>query len=394
MDSSRSLLFSLLLPSIVLAIGHQGMMLLLPLYVLELDGSAGSAAAIVGMRGLGMMLIDIPAGMLAARFGDKKAMLAALSCVLVTTLAFAFIVDWYALVLITLLYGVGSGAWLTARLSYVTDACESAVRGRVIAVLAGTMRAGAIVGPLLAGITAKYFSYEAAFFGVGALTLTAMLFIALFARNVSAPSSESTPHLDRLLGVIVSNRQALVTAGGSALAITLLRAARQLLIPLYGAAIGIDPAAIGLIFSLSMAIDLALFYPAGLLMDRRGRKWAAVPCAGLLALALTLLPLAEGFTGLLLVALLAGVANGLGTGVVMTLGTDLAPLGRRGEFLGVWRLLSDLGLAGGPLLIGVLSHVSGLAVATFSAAGIGFIGMFVLLFHVKETLIKERGITD
>ncbi|MEX2523386.1 MAG: MFS transporter [Gammaproteobacteria bacterium] len=389
MDKSRSLLFSLLIPSVLLAVGHQGLMLLLPLYVLELEGSAGSAAAIVGMRGVGMMLIDIPAGMLATRFGDKKAMLAALSCVLVTTLAFAFVVDWYGLVLITLLYGIGVGAWLTARLSYVTDTCESTIRGRVIAALAGAMRAGAIIGPLLAGLTAKYFSFAAAFFVVGALTLGAMLFIALFARNVPAGASEGTPHLDRLVGVIVSHRRTLATAGSSALAITLLRAARQLLIPLYGAALGIDAAAIGLIFSLSMAIDLALFYPAGLLMDRRGRKWAAVPCAGLLALSLVLLPLAQGFTGLLLVALLAGVANGLGTGVVMTLGSDLSPPGRRGEFLGVWRLLSDLGLAGGPLLIGVLSHAGGLAVATFSVAGIGLIGMFVLLFHVQETLEKR-----
>ena len=51
----------------------------------------------------------------------------------------------------------------------------------------------------------------------------------------------------------------------------------------------------------------------------------------------------------LLAALLAGLANGLSSGIVMTLGTDLAPPGRRGEFLGVWRLLTDAGSVLGPM---------------------------------------------
>ena len=60
---------------------------------------------------------------------------------------------------------------------------------------------------------------------------------------------------------------------------------------------------------------------------------------------------------------LAGIANGLSSGLVMTLGTDLAPADatRTGSFLGVWRLLSDLGVFIGPLLTGavgtaVLAH--------------------------------------
>ena len=45
MINSRSLLLSLYIPSVLLSIGHQGLMLILPLYILELEGSTGSAAA-------------------------------------------------------------------------------------------------------------------------------------------------------------------------------------------------------------------------------------------------------------------------------------------------------------------------------------------------------------
>ena len=51
--------------------------------------------------------------------------------------------------------------------------------------------------------------------------------------------------------------------------------------------------------------------------------------AGALAAAKLLVP----------VALLLGFGNGLGSGIVMTLGADFAPARGRAEFLGVWRLV-------------------------------------------------------
>jgi MFS family permease len=384
MIQNRSLLLAIYIPSFLLAVGQQAVMLLLPLHILQLQGSMGMAAAIVGLRGVGMMLIDVPAGMLTTRFGDRNAMLAALVGNLMTVLAFAFVHHFAALMIVALLYGVGSGAWLTARLSYVADACNPAIRGRAIATLAGIRRGGTLLGPAMGGFLAHAYSYEAAFMMTGMLMVIAIILIVLFAEQGARHEKDSTPHLDRLLGVLTSNSSAFMTAGMGALAIMLVRAARQLLIPLFGAAIGINAAAIGLIYSLSMVVDLMMFYPAGLLMDKRGRRQAAIPCVGLLALSLALLPLTGNFTELLLVALLAGLGNGLGTGVVMTIGTDLAPLHRRGEFLGVWRLLSDLGSTIGPLLISGLTKLYTLSAATLSASGIGVAGLVLFLF-IRET---------
>lgn len=384
MTATRSLIFAVYIPSFLLTIGQQALTLLLPLYVLDLSGGMGFAAVIVGLRGLGMMLIDVPAGMLITRFGDKRTMLAALICNFAATLAYALIRNEVQLVIITVAYGITSGAWLTARLSYLTDACAPSVRGRAVAALAATRRLGALFGPALGGVLAHVFGYAAAFYTAALLVLVAVFLVAVFAKPRTHREADAAPHLDRLLQVLADNRQAFLRAGSGILAIALVRSARRLLIPLFGAALGIDTAAIGLIYSLSMGLELMMFYPAGMIMDRWGRKWTAVPCLGLLSLALALLPLADGFSGLLLVALLAGLGNGLGTGAVMTMGTDLAPPVRRGEFLGVWRLISDLGLTGGPLLIGGLTAVATLAAATLTSAALGAAGL-VLLLAMEET---------
>src|SRR5690606_24915512 len=169
---------------------------------------------------------------------------------------------------------------------------------------------------------------------------------------------------------------------------------RQLLVPLFGQAIGLDPGAIGVLYSLSAAIDMSLFYPVGLLIDRRGRKWSAVPSMLLFALGLALLPLADGFYTLLAAVLLLGLANGLGTGVVMVIGSDLAVAsGRRGQFLGVWRLIGDVGMSAAPLLTGALVQVSGLALASGATAGIGLAGALVMMLLVNETLVRPDGST-
>ena len=383
---SHSFWLSLYIPSFLLSIGQQGLLILLPLYLIQLNGNIALAATIVGLRGLGMMFFDIPAGLFVSRFGDKAAMLIALACTALTSIAFVLVETTWGLVIVTFLYGMGNGAWLTARLSFITDSCIPARRGRTIAVIAGIMRIGALLGPLAGGFIAEFIGFKMAFLGAGMLTIVAVFLIYIFARNIKPDHSDTTPHMTRLIEVVGSNLYVFSTGGTVALTLLLMRAARQILIPLYGAMIGLNAAEIGIIYSLSSLVDFLMFYPAGRIMDEFGRKWTAGPCITILAMTLIMLPMVNSFYGLLSIGLLSGFGNGWGTGVVMTLGSDFAPAGRRGEFLGVWRLISDLGLAGGPFLVGGLTQISTLVIATYAVAGTGLLGLFILLKYVKETL--------
>ena len=63
------------------------------------------------------------------------------------------------------------------------------------------------------------------------------------------------------------------------------------------------------------------------------------------------LPLTQGAGTLLLAAMALGVGNGIGSGLIMTLGADHSPRHGRAQFLGVWRLMSDIGGSFGPALL-------------------------------------------
>jgi len=81
-----------------------------------------------------------------------------------------------------------------------------------------------------------------------------------------------------------------------------------------------------------------------------------------------------------------GFGNGLGSGSMMTLGTDLAPKELLGEFLGLWRLIGDAGTSAGPIIVGSVAHAVGLSSAAVTLAAIGALSAGTIVVFVRETL--------
>jgi MFS family permease len=381
------LLVPVYVPSFVMAVSQEALTVLLPLYMIELGESPAIAAAIVGLRGVGILLFDVPAGLLVARFGDKPVLLAGLALILASLLIFGVATPFWLLGLAAVALGFGNAAWMLGRQSYLADICAPHELGRAIAAMAGLQRGGALVGPVLGGLLAGVANYPTAFLAGAVSAVLAGALVIAFARPVESHATLGDTSLRGTVRVLREQRRVLATAGVSALVLQLMRATRQLAVSLFGQALGLEVAAIGLVYSLGTVVDIALFYPSGVLADRYGRKWSAVPSMALYTIGLALLPWAAGFYSLLGVALVLGLANGIGTGVVMIMGSDLARAsGAQGQFLGLWRLIGDLGVSGAPLLIGVLVDAASLAAAALTVAAIGFIGTLVLVTLVKETL--------
>jgi len=380
-------------PSFLMAVSQMALLILLPLYALELGHGIVFAAMVVGFRGIGVLLFDVPAGLLVARFGDKPVLLGGLGLILVGNLMLAVVTSPWALVVAAMILGAGFAAWMLGRQSYIVDTCDNNEVGRAIAVMAGLQRAGAFVGPAAGGLMAAYSGY-AITFAVGASTaVLAALLVAAFTKNPDPKRDIADTSLAGMLGLIRSHSRTFATAGVAALALQLMRASRQLMVPLFGQAVGLDAVQIGTIYSLSSGIDMSLFYPVGVVVDRWGRKWSMLPSMTLFAIGLALLPWIVGFYSLLGVGLLLGLANGLGTGIVMIIGADIAQQTKhRGQFLGLWRLIGDLGMSTAPIMTSALVGVSSLALASFTVAGIGMAGVLVMWALVPETL--HRRVTD
>lgn len=187
-----------------------------------------------------------------------------------------------------------------------------------------------------------------------------------------------------VLSVVRAHRRVLTTLGIGVLAVAATRSARNAIVPLWAEAIGLDAASTSLVFGISGAADMLLFYPAGWAMDRFGRVHVAVPSMLVLGLGMALIPFAGSFGGLVLVATVLGVGNGIGSGILMTLGADASPVQGRAQFLGGWRLMGDLGWAAGPALVSALSVAVSLGGAAVILGALAWVGAGWLGFWVPR----------
>lgn len=386
---TAAMLLPVYVPTALLAFGQGLLVPTLPVYALTLGASFSLVSLIVAAAGLGTLAADLPAGVVLGRLGRRPAMLLGAGLVAASTLGLGLSGNIPTLIGLRVLAGVGTALWGLSRHAYITDVTVPAKRGRAIAVFGGINRTGNLLAPALGGVIAKMLGLTAPFLLAGVLAALTALLAVIFVRETGR--HESTPRGHRVRWQLVgrllrTNWRDLSAAGVAQIFAQMIRAGRQLLIPLYGTAVlGLDVAAVGTIVSFAAALDVAMFFPAGMLMDRMGRKVAAVPSFTIMAIGMALIPLAGDYRGLLAAAAVIGFGNGLGSGTMMTLGADLAPPGAVGEFLGFWRLIGDSGQAGGPLVVGQIADAFGLEVTALVLAGIGAAAALTLALVVRET---------
>jgi len=385
----RGLVLSVYLPSLLLSFASGLLIPTLPLYVRSMGASFEVVSVVVAMAGLGTLLSDVPAGLLLGRIGRRPAMIVGAGSLVLTALGLGLSSFVLELMLFRLLSGMGSALWSISRHTFLAEEVSPRERGRALSMFGGVNRLGTFAGPAVGGIVASRYGLVAPFYlyaGVAFVaTIVAVLFVPesrTYTRHAARSMDwRSIPRLAR------ENVRALSTAGLAQIFGQMIRSGRQIVIPLYGAyAVGLDVGAVGTIMSASSAIDMSLFYPAGIVMDRFGRRFSTIPSFLILAGGMALVPLTHSFVSLLGVTLLIGLGNGIGSGSMMTLGADLAPKNETGQFLGIWRLIGDTGSTCGPMIVGGVADALGLGIAAVALSGIGVLAALVFATLVQETL--------
>lgn len=387
------LFLSVYLPTLILSFCNGLLLPVLPLYAGIFTNAYSLIGLVLAGEAVGTLLADLPAGVLMRRLDRKWVMIVGVALVGTSVLALVWAHTLFEVLGYRLLAGVGGALWNLSRHAYLAEATSSAQRGRTIALFGGTNRLGTFVGPAVGGVLAAAFGFQATFILFAGLAGVAVVLAFLFIEKgepAGLPTLQS--HTHDLWTVLRAQRNVLVAAGTAQLLAQMVRASRRILIPLYAADnLGLGVEAVGLILSVSSFVDMVMFYPAGVIMDRWGRKFAIVPCFALQALGILLIPLTPGFVTLLLAASLIGFGNGLGSGTMMTLGADLAPKNALGEFLGVWRLIGDGGATGAPLIVGAVADVLNLSLAAVVMAGVGFAAASLFALKVPETLERSKA---
>jgi hypothetical protein len=104
--------------------------------------------------------------------------------------------------------------------------------------MAGLQRGGALIGPAAGGALAGLAGYPTAFIAGAVSAIVAAVLVLAFARDVESHVPHGDVGIAGTARVLRTQWRELATAGSSALVLQLMRATRQLLVPLFGQAAG------------------------------------------------------------------------------------------------------------------------------------------------------------
>ncbi len=392
-------------PTVLFAVGEGAVIPLLPVLAAALGADVPTAALVASALVVGQLCGNLPAGWAVARIGERVTMAIGGAVALVGTAGLAFAPNLAVLAASVFVIGLSAAAFGLARHSFMTTRVPLAFRARSLSLLGGTFRLGMFVGPFLAAALLGVFGDLRAtiwFFG-GCLVATIALVLLGPDPEVEAAAAGRSARAGRDLderedtgepvtGAIPTRREpgtgvirtmwrhrgVLSRLGVAAASLSAVRSARQVVLPLWGVSIGLDAQTIALVVGVSGAIDFALFYASGQVMDRFGRLWAALPAMLLMGLGFIALSFThDGDQAAMWFALFAavlGVGNGLSSGILLTLGADAAPQSDPAAFLGSWRTLTDAGGALAPLLVSAVAAVFSLSIATGLMGAVGLLG--------------------
>ncbi len=436
----RSIALTAFLPTLLFSVGEGAIIPLIPLVASDLGATLAIAGVIAAMIMFGELVGDIPSGWVVSRIGERNSMIWA-SVVTIGAVIICLVAPNPLLLGIGIfLIGIATAVFALARHAFMTSYVPLVYRARALSTLGGVFRAGWFVGPFLsAALIHLTGSTQAAFWVFIAccvLTVTMLLILpdptrdldpspppsvgvagsdgaAEAARagefassgsandlpakagpantglaNTGPPASAELGSGQGLFQTIRTHHGVLARLGTGAALVGALRASRIVMLPLWAVSIGVSAPDTALIIGIAGGIDFVLFYVSGQIMDRFGRIWSAVPSMiglglGHVALAFTHdLPSNVGwFIG---VAMFLSLANGIGSGLLMTLGADLAPQGHPAPFLGAWRFTADFGSAAAPLAVAGITALVSLSIASGIMGVFGLFGAVVLRRYIPR----------
>lgn len=401
------------LPTILFSLGEGAVIPLIPVIAANMGADVAAAALVSSALVVGQLCGNLPAGWAVARIGERMTMVTAgtVSMIAVVGMVFAPVIAVFAASVFLL--GFCAAAFALARHAFMTTRVPLAFRARALSLLGGSFRLGVFVGPFVTAGLLQLFGDEhaAIWFFLGCLAvMVALVLFGADPEKTFAPITNGAPlaedsgeavtgsiPISERSGVFITMwryRGVLGRVGLAASSLSAVRSARQVVLPLWGLSIGLDAQTIALVVGVSGAIDFALFYASGQVMDRFGRLWAAMPAMVLMGAGFLLLSLTHDSDANVLwfgmLAAVLGVGNGLSSGILLTLGADIAPQDDPAPFLGSWRTLTDAGGAAAPLVVAGATAAASLPVATAVMGVVGLLGAAGFLRWIPRFIPRHR----
>jgi len=139
------------------------------------------------------------------------------------------------------------------------------------------------------------------------------------------------------------------------------------ILPQYATELGIDPASLGLAYSLYNVTLIIFLIPSGIVADRIGRVKTIVIGMILFSISSLMLVFVKDLLQFSVARMIEGAGSAVVTPAVFALTADLVPTERRGKGMGFTSTMETIGTLASPTVGGVVAQTLGLAFPFYAA---------------------------
>jgi len=362
---------------------------IIPLFIydnLHLDGVHFGIATL--SRGVGTFTSNFFIGHLSDHMGTKSVMLISEFFRALSGLLIFCFPNFFILCIGMFIEGLSEGGWIISRSVFLSVFTIRETRGKLIATMTGLRRVASMIGPIFSALLLKYSNPRWGFLVRFVCSLPAIVLVYWNVPSEHLKESARKKSSSSTISMCSKYAGFMFYLGIYIFITCLIRETRKYVLTLAIHQTELNDEYVGFVNSFSFMIDVLCVPLAGIIMDKYGRKYTAVPYVGFMSLGFAFLLLTSGFWGVLIAGGIMGLGNGIGSGVITTMSVDLAPDEDRSSFLSTFRLYDSTGRLLGPFLLGIMIDNVGFDAAVSLYVVIGIFGTIWVSIMVSEQTDK------
>jgi MFS transporter, DHA1 family, multidrug resistance protein len=355
---------------------------IMPIYALQLGAGGTELGFIIAAFNLARSLFNPVVGRLSDRLGRKPFMLAGLFCYALLSIAYIQSASVPGLIAVRFAHGLAAVCVAPVAMAVVAEIAPPHRLGAYMGTLSMALMLGVGAGPLLGGIIKDWLGIEAAFMTMGGLALVTSAGILVFVPSLSRKDSEAVRPSSSMLQTLSQSRILQMvfvirffSAAGQGAVYTFL--------PLYGLAIDLSSAQVGILLGVNVLLIAVLQRPGGSLADRTRPVVLMVAGIVMAGLAVAGMPLVQNFSGALVMNILMGVANGIAVPAALVLAGREGTRVGMGSVMGLFDAALSLGFIVSPILLGMVHDALGIEAIFYVGGSIILGGTFLVVVFLN-----------
>ena len=359
---------------------------ILPLYAKTFAATATELGLVFTAFSVSRGLLGPFVGRLSDRIGRRPLILSGLLLYAVLSVLYASAESLWMLGLFRFIHGIASVMVTPIAQAYVGDLTPKGREGRYLNAFYSSQFIGMAIGPLLGGVIGGIWSYDAAFYAMGGLSVLSLVLVYLTVpvdqtareRRVTKPKA-ITPMRQVVRNDAVKAMLAYFATRG------FWRQSFNAFYPLYAViAFSVDEASVGLVLSTYMFAEGLLQIPFGFLADRYPRIRQIVVGSVFAPLVMIAVPYVGSTWGVAMLTFAMGAFSALGRSSLVAIRTELGRTHGMATLAGLQGSAFAVGQAFGPALAGVVVDLSGIVSVFPFGSAIGCVGTALVLGWLRR----------